>query len=125
MSARTNLTVRSQAAYPEVGPTTKTFESADVTNGNKVLIEPGLVVLLFNSSVADKTVTYTYDDNAGEVRTKVVTIPAGGIAPAQLERRLGNHAADTAETGYAWLTANGTAGDVKVYVARLKFPLAA
>jgi hypothetical protein len=124
MSARTNLTVRSQSAYPEAGPSTKTLENMDVTNGNKLAIEPSLIVVLFNSSGTSKTVTFTYDDDAGEAsRTKVVTLAAGELTVVQLEARLTRHAADTAEAGFAWLTANGSAGDVKAQAVRLKKPL--
>lgn len=120
MSARTNLTVRTQSAYPEVGPSTKTLENLDVTNGNKLLAEPGLVVVLYNSAVASRTVTFTYDDDAGEVRTKLLTLAAGELTVVQLERRMTRHASDTAENGYAWFTASGSAGDVKAQAARLK-----
>jgi hypothetical protein len=124
MSARTNLTVRSQSAYPEVGPATKTLENMDVTNGNKLALEPGLAVVLQNTSGTSKTVTFTYDDDAGEIRTKVLTLAAGELTVAQLEARLARHASDTAEAGFAWFTANGVAGDVKAQAVRLKNPLA-
>lgn len=125
MSARTNLTVRTQAAYPEAGPSTKTLESLDVTNGNKLLVEPGLAVVLYNSAVAPRTVTYSFDDDAGQATTKQITLAAGELTVVQLERRLTRHASDTAENGYAWFTASGSAGDVKAQVVRLKQPLAA
>lgn len=120
MSARTNATVREAGAYAEQGPTPRTFENCDVTNGNKLFIEPRVVVVFFNSAVASKTVTYTYDDDAGQSRTLVLTLAAGEVCPVQLEQRLGRHAADTAENGFAWFTANGTAGEVKMHAIRTK-----
>lgn len=120
MSARTNATVRDQGAYPEVGPATKTFENCDVTNGNKLVIEPRLLVLFFNSAASAKTVTYTYDDDAGQSRTLVLNLAAGEVCPVQFEPRLGRHAADAAENGFAWFTANGTAGEVKMHALRAK-----
>jgi hypothetical protein len=125
MSSRTLMTVRNQSAYPEVGPSTKTLENLDVTNGNKLAVEPNLDVVLINSSGASKTVTFTYDDDAGEVRTKVLTLAAGELTVVQLEARLARHAADSAENGLAWFTANGVAGDVKGQAVRVKRPLAA
>jgi hypothetical protein len=125
MSARTNLTVRTQSAYPEVGPSTKTFENFDVTNGNKFKIEPNLALVVHNSDVSAKTVTYSFDDDAGQPTTKVLTLAAGEVTVVQVEARMGRHAADTAENGYAWLTANGTAGQVRGQLVRLKQPLAA
>lgn len=120
MSARTSATIREQGAYPEVGPATKTLENCDVTNGNKVVIEPRLVVVLYNTAASAKTVTYTYDDDAGQSRTLVLNLAAGEICPVQLEQRLGRHAADAAEAGYAWFAANGTAGEVKMHAIRTK-----
>ena len=120
MSARTSATVREQGAYPETGPAAKTFENCDVTNGNKVVIEPRLVLVFFNSAASSKTVTYTYDDDAGQSRTLVLTLAAGEVCPVQLEGRLGRHAADASEQGFAWFTANGTAGEVKMHVLRSK-----
>jgi hypothetical protein len=119
MSTRTNLTVRNQGQYPELGATVKTFENMDVTNGNKVLDEPGLCSVLHNTSVSSRTVTYTYDDQRGEVRTKILTLAAGEAVLVQYEENLTRHAADAAEHGYVWLTASGSAGDVKVMTTRL------
>jgi hypothetical protein len=123
MSTRTNATVREQSVYPEAGPTPKTFENCDVTLGNKLVIEQRLVVVFFNSAVAARTITYTYDDDAGQVRTLVVTLAAGEICPVQFEQRLGRHAADLPETGFAWFTASGSSGDVKMYALRGKLLL--
>lgn len=123
MSSRTSLTVRPLGAYPEMGPATKTWENCDVTNGNKLQMEPDVAATLFNSSGAAKTVTYSYDDDSGVARTNVLNLAAGEVAPVQFEARLGRHAADTAESNFVWLTANGTAGDVKVIAYRQKRPL--
>ena len=121
MSARTNATVREQSVYSEQGPATKTLENCDVTNGNKVVIENRLVLTFYNSAAAARTITYTYDDQVGQSRTLVVTLAAGELGPVQLDQRLGTHAADTAENGYAWFTASGTAGEVKMHALRSKF----
>lgn len=118
MSARTLITVREQGAYPEVGPAVQTLENADVVAGNKIVIEPNVTVWLFNSSGASKNITFGYDDEAGVVATKVVAIAAGCAIPCQLKPYLGRHAADAAEAGYAWFTASGVAGDVKMQACR-------
>lgn len=123
MSARALATVRNAGAYPENGPTTKTFENCDVVNGNKVPIEPNLIGILFNSSGTSKTVTYTYDDDHGVSRTDAVSLAAGEVAPVQIAPRLGRHAADAAEHGFAWFTASGSAGEVKQMWFRAANPL--
>ena len=123
MSSRTNVTVRDQSIYPEVGAAVRTWESCDVTNGNKMQIEERVVVVVWNSSVAAKTVTLHYDDDAGQVSTKVLTLAAAEVAQLQFASRLGRHAADAAEAGFAWLTANGVVGDVKMQATRHRYPL--
>lgn len=120
MSTRTNATVRQFGGYPEAGTTTKTWENCDATNGNKLLMEPDIVGVFFNSSAAAKTITYSYDDDSGVARTNVVNLGIGEVAPVQFESRLGRHAADTAESNFVWFTANGTAGDVKMMMFRQK-----
>lgn len=125
MSSRTNVTLRTLTAFPEVGASTKSEENADVTNGNKLQQEPDIVVVFRNSSAAPKTITYTYDDDAGEVRTKVLTLAVGEIVAVQFESRLCRHASDAAENGsHVWFTASGVAGDIKMFACRMKRALA-
>lgn len=126
MSSRTALTVRAQDQHPEEGPTTKTMLNADVANGNKVQIEPNVIVFLYNFDTVDPhDITFTYDGDDGQVATKVLTLAAGEGVPVQLEARMGRHASDGAEHGYAWFTADGTAGEVVYQAVRLKHPLRA
>lgn len=114
MSARTRLTVVQQALNTEQGPATTTEENSDVANGNKVAAGPGVVVIARETSGTSKTVTYTYDER-GQTRTTVVTLAANAIVPlGPFDPTLTAHGADAAENGAdVWLTASGTAGQVK------------
>lgn len=118
MSTRTSATVRDQSPYPEVGATPATWEACDVSLGNKVRIEERVTTVFWNSSVAAKTITYSYDDAAGEVRTKVRTLQPAEVIQVQWSDYLGRHAADAAEDGFAWFTTNGASGDVKMQSTR-------
>lgn len=123
MSTRTSVTVREQGLFPELGTTTKTFENCDVALGNKMPLEEAIGVVLFNSAVASRTITITYDDDAGQVRTNILTLGAGEVVQAQFPSRLGRHAADLPESNFVWFTASGTAGDVKMQAQRRRSPL--
>lgn len=120
MSARTRLTVVDQNILTEQGPATTTEENSDVVNGNKVALGPGVVVFARETSGTSKTITYTYDER-GQTRTTVVTLPANGVDVfGPFDQVLAAHAADAAENGLdVWLTANGTAGQVKFRAVRL------
>lgn len=120
MSARTRLTVVDQAALTEQGPATRTEENSDVANGNKVALGAGVVVYARETTGIAKTVTYTYDER-GQTRTTVVNLGASEVVPlGPFDPALAAHAADVAENGLdVWLTASGTAGQVKFRAVRL------
>lgn len=119
MSSRTSLTVVDQAGFPEEGPSPKTLENMDVTNGNKFVDDGRTVVAVRNSAVASRTVTYTYSER-GQTRTKAVTLAAseecilGPFPPAMRA-----HDGDASENGsHVWLTASGSTGEVKARAVR-------
>jgi hypothetical protein len=118
VSTRSNATVRDQSPFPEVGATPATWESCDVALGNKIRIEERVTTVFWNSAVASRTLTYTYDDAAGVERTKVVTLAAGAVIQVQWSEYLGRHAADPVEDGLAWFTASGSSGDVRMQSTR-------
>jgi YD repeat-containing protein len=119
MSTRTSLTVLEQADHPEEGPATKTLENMDPTNGNKVVNDGHTRAQVRNSVASSRTITYTYDER-GRVTTKVVTLAAneecllGPWPTAALNR----HAGDVEDGTHVWLTASGSAGDVKIRCVR-------
>lgn len=123
MSSRTRLTVVQQALNTEQGPATTTEENSDVSNGNKVAAGPGVFVIARETSGVAKTVTYTYDER-GQTRTTVVNLAINALTVlGPFDPSLTAHGADAAENGAdVWLTASGTAGQVKfraVQLARL------
>lgn len=120
MSTRTAMTVLDQGAYAESGPSTKTLESLDVVNGNKIPYDPRVACAFYNTSGASKTLTYSYDDERGEARTKVVTLAAGEAIIAEFDEGLCRHTGDAENGTHVWVTANGSAGDVKGRATRLR-----
>lgn len=121
MSARTSLAViDANGSFPENAPATKTTENMDVAAGNKILnIDENTVIWVEETSGNARTVTYTYDDDAGVERTKAVALGANErtlLGP--FKPRMTRHAGDAAEAGALWLTANGTAGQVKARAIR-------
>jgi hypothetical protein len=120
VSSRTALTVLDSGAYAEDGPTTKTLENMDVTNGNKFTNDGRVLLKVRNSAVAARTITYTYDER-GAARTRAVTLAASeetilGPFPVAI---FNEHAADASEhRSHVWATASGAAGEVKARAIR-------
>lgn len=120
MSLRTALAIVNQGVWPEEGPATKTWENMDVALGSKIPWELGLVCSFRNTHSSALNLTYTYDDDRGVERTKVVSVPNGGGFIAQFAPALLRHAADIPENGaFVWVTAAGTAGQLQARVTRL------
>ena len=121
MSSRTALTVVDQGNLPELGPGTTTEENSDVSNGNKVLAQRGTIVIARETTGVSKTVTYTYDER-GQTRTLAVTLAANALTVlGPFDPGLQAHAADAAENGqFVWLSASGTAGQVKFRAINLR-----
>jgi hypothetical protein len=121
MSTRTRLTILDQAGLTEDGPATKTAENSDVANGNKVRGEPNVVVFVDNTTAGALNITYTYDER-GQTRTKVISAPANAKFPiGPFDPVLLAHAGDLdGENGQdVWLTAAGTAGQIRFRAVRL------
>lgn len=110
MSSRTALTIVDSAQYPEDGPSTKTLEAADTSNGNKFVNDGLTDLLVSNTSGSSRTLTFTSDIRGATGTKKVVTVANGEVTilgpfnPAEFNQ----HVADSAETGsHAWFTASG------------------
>lgn len=121
MSSRTSLTVLDQAGFPEEGPTTKSLENFDVTNGSKFANDGRTVLQVRNTTAGALNLTYSYDER-NRVTTKVVSIGANaesvlGPFPTQV---FNQHAADAAEHNLlVWVTASGTTGQLQGRAIRL------
>jgi hypothetical protein len=125
MSARTLVPIRDFAdrRYPERGHATQLVDNLDPTNGNKILHQEGMIVVVMNDHVAILNLTLTYDDDAGIERTQVLPMAAGGRTVLQFPSRMLRHAADAAENGsHVWLTPAGSAGQIKALVLRTVQP---
>lgn len=120
-TSRVSLTAQVQAGYPEQG-TVLNQQNSEVANGNRFECKAGNRLLIArNTNAAARTVTFSYVRRGVVVSQTAVNLAAQhDIAVfGPFPREMVDHIAADAADGDVYVTASGSAGDVKFAVLEL------